>query len=197
MTERIQNLGDNRNLEYKGVKYRSQLETKTAEVLDKLNIPFEYESRKLVLQDGFRCPYQKDKVRALTFTPDFIIGPIMLECKGFETPEWKIKKKLLFKYLLENEPDVIFHQVHDAGKHLLEALDAHLTLLGLCVEVSPKPKKVKGKICTDTVRRFDSISEAMQDLGLRGKPIGAILKSLTGKTQYVYGYNWALVKITL
>ena len=196
MTERIQNLGDNRCLEYKGVKYRSQLEVKTAEVLDALHIPFEYESRKLILQEGFRCPYQKDKVRALTYTPDFIIGPIMLECKGFETPEWKIKKKLLFKYLSENEPDVIFHQIHDAGKHLLEALDSHLTYLGLCIEVSPKPKSCS--LNSDSITmKYDSISEAMQDLGLKGKPIGAILRSLTGKTQYVYGYNWQLVKIKL
>ena len=196
MTERIQNLGDNRCLEYKGVKYRSQLEVKTAEVLDALHIPFEYESRKLILQEGFRCPYQKDKVRALTYTPDFIIGPIMLECKGFETPEWKIKKKLLFKYLSENEPDVIFHQIHDAGKHLLEALDAHLTYLGLCIEVSPKPKS--RSLNSDSITmKYDSISEAMQDLGLKGKPIGAILRSLIGKTQYVYGYNWQLVKIKL
>ena len=196
MTERIQNLGDNRCLEYKGVKYRSQLEVKTAEVLDALHIPFEYESRKLILQEGFRCPYQKDKVRALTYTPDFIIGPIMLECKGFETPEWKIKKKLLFKYLSENEPDVIFHQIHDAGKHLLEALDAHLTYLGLCIEVSPKPKS--RSLNSDSITmKYDSISEAMQDLGLKGKPIGAILRSLTGKAQYVYGYSWKLIKLTL
>jgi len=196
MTERIQNLGDNRCLEYKGVKYRSQLEVKTAEVLDALHIPFEYESRKLILQEGFRCPYQKDKVRSVTYTPDFIIGPIMLECKGFETPEWKIKKKLLFKYLSENEPDVIFHQIHDAGKHLLEALDSHLTYLGLCIEVSPKPKS--RSLNSDSITmKYDSISEAMQNLGLKGKPIGAILRSLTGKTQYVYGYNWQLVKIKL
>lgn len=196
MTERIQNLGDNRCLEYKGVKYRSQLEVKTAEVLDALHIPFEYESRKLILQEGFRCPYQKDKVRALTYTPDFIIGPIMLECKGFETPEWKIKKKLLFKYLSENEPDVIFHQIHDAGKHLLEALDAHLTYLGLCIEVSPKPKS--RSLNSDSITmKYDSISEAMQNLGLKGKPIGAILRSLTGKAQYVYGYSWKLIKLTL
>lgn len=194
MTERIQNLGDNRCLEYKGVKYRSQLEVKTAQVLDKLNISFNYEPRKLILQDGFRCPYQKDKVRALTYTPDFTIGPIMLECKGFETPEWKIKKKLLFKYLTENEPDVIFYQVHDAGRHLLEALDPHLTYLGLYVEVSPKPKS---RSSVSKPVKYDSIREAMEELKLKGKPIGAILRSLTGKTQYVYGYNWKLVKLTL
>jgi len=189
MTERILNV---KETDYNGQHYRSTLEAETAKVLDSLGIPFQYEPRKITLQKGFRCPYQKDKVRDLTYTPDFIIGPIMLECKGFETPEWKIKKKLLFKYLMENEPDMIFHQVHDARKSLLEVLDNHLTYLGLYVEVSPKPKKVKGQFYPDTLRKYDSILEAMHDLGLKGKPIGAILKSLTGKTQYVYGYEWKL-----
>ena len=75
-------------------------------------------------------------IRALTYKPDFIVGPLMLECKGFETPEWKIKKKLVFKWLMENEPDTIFYQIHDARKQLLEALDAHWTYLGYCIEIT-------------------------------------------------------------
>lgn len=189
MGSRIQNLGDNRSLEYKGVKYRSQLEVQTAEVLDALHIPFEYESRKLIMQDGFRCPYQKDKVRALTYTPDFIVGPIMLECKGFETPEWKIKKKLLFKYLMENEPNVIFYQIHDARRHLLEALDSHWEYLGYCIQVTPKNKKEH--------QIFDSVKVAMEALGLTGKNLGPILRCLTGNSPWAYGYNWKLLKIKI
>jgi hypothetical protein len=193
MSERIQNLGDNRNLEYKGVKYRSNLEVDTAKVLDALNIPFEYESRKIVLQEGFRCPYQKDKVRALTYTPDFLIGPIMLECKGFETPEWKIKKKMVFKWLMENEPETIFYQTHDAKKSILDVLDNHWSYLGIAVQVSPKPKKNM----PSSPKLYDSVSQAMKELGLSGKSKGAVLRSLTGNTMYVYGYNWKLVKLKL
>ena len=193
MSERIQNLGDNRNLEYKGVKYRSNLEVDTAKVLDALNIPFEYESRKIVLQEGFRCPYQKEKVRALTYTPDFLIGPIMLECKGFETPEWKIKKKMIFKWLMENEPETIFYQTHDAKKSILDVLDNHWSYLGIAIQVSPKPKKNM----SSSPKLYDSVSQAMEELGLSGKSKGAVLRSLTGNTMYVYGYNWKLVKLKL
>lgn len=190
MSERILNVHPK---EYNGKKYRSTLEAETAKVLDALGIPFAYEERKIELLEGFRTPFQKDKVRSLTYTPDFIIGPIMLECKGFETPEWKIKKKLLFKWLLDNEPDTIFYQVHDARKQLIEALDNHWSYLGYALQVTSKgTKKIPSKSSL-----YDSIKQAMDDLNLKGKPIGAIVKCLIGKTQYVYNYNWKLIKITL
>ena len=124
---------------YNGVKYRSTLEANTAEILDLLGLPFEYEKRRITLLEGFRCPFQKDKVRAITYTPDFIIGPIMLECKGFETPEWKNKKKYIFKYLMEYEPATIFYEIKNCGRQLLQALDNHWTYLGYAIEVTPKP----------------------------------------------------------
>ena len=190
MSERIVNVHEQ---EYKGKKFRSTLEAQTAKTLDALGIPYRYEERKIVLQEGFRCPYQKDKVRAITYTPDFEIGSsILLECKGFETPEWKIKKKLLFKYLEENEPGVCFYQIHDARKQLLLMLDHNWAYLGFAVEVTSKPKKGKSQTWL-----FDSIEEAMECLSLKGKNIGPILKSLTGEKQWVYNYNFKLVKIRL
>lgn len=196
MSERIQGVQPK---EYNGRKYRSTLEAETAETLDKMGVPFAYEERKIVLQEGFRCQYQKEKVRDLTYTPDFIIGPIMLECKGFETPEWKIKKKLLFKWLTENEPDTIFYQIHDSKKSLLQALDNHWAYLGFAVHAEPKPKKGILNQIKDMEHPwlYGSISEAMHELNLKGKNIGPILRSLTGKTEYVYGYNWKLVKLKL
>lgn len=187
MSERIQNVQPK---EYNGIKYRSTLEADTAAVLDKLGIPFDYEKRKITLQEGFRSPFQKDKIRAITYTPDFEIGPIMLECKGFETPEWKLKKKLLLKYLMENEPDTIFYQVHDNRKSLLEALDNHLSYLGYAVQVIKKQKNAQPIL-------FDSISHAMDELHLKGKPIGRIIRSLMSKSVWVYNYNWQLKKIHL
>jgi hypothetical protein len=191
--------------EYNGRKYRSTLEAKTAETLDKMGLSWEYESKKLTLQEGFRCQYQKEKVRAIEYTPDFIIGPIMLETKGYETPDWKIKKKLLYKYLTENEPDAIFYMVKN-NKQLLEALDHHWINLGFAIQVSPKPQKKKRSTvcgCTTTTpaslspRLYDSITEALYDLGLKNKPVTPILKSLTGQKEFVYNYNWKLIKIKL
>jgi hypothetical protein len=197
MSERIQNV---KPTEWNGRKYRSTLEAETAKVLDGLGIPFQYEERKILLQQGFRCPYQKDKVRDLTYTPDFIIGPIMLECKGFETPEWKIKKKLLFKYLVENEPDIIFHQIHDAHKALMEALDPHLSYLGYCVQVTPKPTKKSRLLKGDSIsaaQTYDSITQAVKLLNLEGKALGPIVKSLIGEQEYAYGYKWNLKKLNI
>jgi hypothetical protein len=193
MSERIQGVSHQEAIEYGGRKFRSNFEVKTAETLDALGVPYEYEPRKIILQEGFKCPYQKDKVRAITYTPDFIIGPIMLECKGFETPEWKNKKKMLFKWLMENEPDTIFYQIHDARKSLLEVLDKHLTYLGFAIQVTSKPTRKQPSV----TKLYDSINEAMSDLGLKGKSIGGVLRSLTGNTQWIYNYNWKLIKIKI
>ena len=202
MSERLVNVShqeDRSKLTFKGITFRSKLELYTAQNLDALGIPFSYEPRKITLLEKFSTPYQKDMVRAITYTPDFEIGPILLECKGFETPEWKIKKKMVFKYLMENEPQTIFYQIHDPQKSLLKALDPHLTYLGYAVKVEPKPKKGVIKQIEDISHPllYDSIEQAMVELGIEGKPKGAILRSLMGRTQWVYGYNWKLIKITL
>lgn len=174
---------------YNGVTYRSTLEAETAEVLDKLGIPFQYEIRKIILFEGFRCPFQKDKVIAITYKPDFEIGNIMLECKGFETPEWKLKKKLLYKYLMENEPNTVFYQTHDAKKSLLAVLDNHWEDFNLSLKVTSKGTKRK----PSEVYYFSSIKEAMSSLALIGKNLGPILRSLMGEKEYIYGYNWTLI----
>lgn len=192
MSERIRNVSHQETIEYGGKKFRSNLETQTAKVLDALGIPYQYEERKIILQEGFRCPYQKDKVRDLTYTADFTIGPLMIECKGFETPEWKIKKKLLFKWLMENEPDTIFYQIHDARKSLLEILDKHLTYLGYAVRVTSKPTKKK----PSESWVFDSVAQALNELHLYC-PLGSVLSSLIGQREYVMGYKFELVKLKI
>ena len=177
---------------YNGVKYRSTLEANTAEMLDKLGIPFRYEKVRYTLLESFRTPFQKDMVRSIKYTPDFFIGDtILIECKGFETPEWKQKKKYIFKYLMENEPDVVFHQTSDCKRSLLEALDMHFSYLGLAVQVTSKGTK---RNPPQTIT-FDSVKQAMEELDLTGKPVGSVLRSLIGEADHVYGYNWKLVPI--
>lgn len=190
MSERIVNVHEK---DYGGKHFRSTLEADTAKTLDALGIPYEYETKKIVLQEGFRCPYQKDKIRDLTYIPDFIIGPILLECKGFETPEWKIKKKLLFRWLMDNEPEAIFYQIHNNKKELLKALDPHWQYLGYSIQVTSKGTKKN----PPETKLFDSIAQAIDDLGLKGKNLGPILRSLTGKKDYVYGFKWKLKKIKI
>ena len=177
---------------YNGVKYKSTLEAKTAETLDKMGIPWEYETKTYTLQEGFYCPWQKRKVMEISYTPDFIIGPIMIETKGWKTPDFKIKEKMFYKYLKENEPDAIYYIVKDQ-KQLLEALDNHWSYLGYCVEVTSKPQKNKPV----QSYRFSSIAEALVEIHCQGKSYATILRSLIGKNQYVFGFNFKLVKITL
>ena len=191
MSERIQNVHEKW---YKGIKYKSTLEAETAEALDKMGLPIRYEERRLTLIEGFRCSYQKDKVKAITYKPDFWVGNIIIECKGFETPEWKIKKKLVFKYLIEQEPDVIFYQVHDSRKELLKALDNHWTELGCAIHVTSKRDKKNGECVS---KLYDSVKEALEDLGIPNKSLGMIMRSLTGKTEYVFGYKWQVKKLKI
>ena len=179
---------------YNGIAYRSTLEADTAETLDKLGIPFEYEKRRITLLDSFQCPYQKKKVVHITYTPDFELSPfIILECKGFETPEWRLKKKYVFKYLMEREPYAYFYQIKDARGQLLQALDTHWIRMGYAVKVTSKPSKKNPSVS----QIFDSIEDAFNKLNLKGKPIGALMRSFTGKTEFVYGYNWKLKKLKL
>jgi hypothetical protein len=123
----------------------------------------------------------------------------MIECKGFETPEWKIKKKLLFKWLMENEPETIFYMVKNT-KQLLQALDNHWSYLGMAIKVTPKPKGKKATVSKGFplgYKLYDSLDQAFDDLNLTNKPITPIIRSLIGKKEWVYNYNWKLIKINL
>lgn len=190
MSTRIQNVSPK---EYNGIKYRSTLEADTAKVLDALDIPFRYEDIRYEVFKGFRSKYQKDKVQSIFYTPDFILGDfLIIECKGFETPEWRMKRKLVFKYLEENEPQMVFHQTHDCRKSLLETLDKYWMRLGYAIRVTRKPTK-RTVFPSST---FTSISEAMEALSIK-KPIGNILRSLMGKSTYIYNFKWELIKLKI
>ena len=191
MSERIQNVHPK---EYKGVMYKSTLEAETAEALDCMGLPIRYEERRLTVFEGFRCPFQKDKVRAVYYKPDFMVGDIILECKGFETPEYLLKKKLIFKYLIDNEPNLVFHQIHDTRKDLLKALDPHWSYLGYAIRVTSKKKKKKEQPFT---KLYDSVAQALDDLNIRTRALGSIMRSLTGRTEYVFGYSWKLEKLKI
>lgn len=191
MKGRIQNV---RPKDFDGVSFRSTLEADVAKVLSALGIPFSYEARKITLLEGFHCPFQKEKVRAITYTPDFEIGNVMIECKGFQTPEWRNKKKYLFQYLMQNEPNVSFYEIFDARKSLIAALDNHWSELGLAIEVTSKKLKSGKPLVHKT---FSSLREAMAELHLEGKSYGSFVKSLTSSNVYAYGYKWHIKKLKL
>ena len=97
---------------YNGIKYRSKLEVSFAKFFEKEKIKAEYEPFKLTLLPSFR--YNGETIRAITYKPDFIIDycgrKFIIEVKGFPNDAYKIKKKYILKYLLDNHSIYTFYE---------------------------------------------------------------------------------------
>jgi len=91
---------------YKGVQYRSKLEVRFAMMLDAEKIPFVYEEETWVVLD--KQTYMGKTIRCVTYTPDFIIGNVVVEIKGFRNDVFPLKRKLIIKFINDNRPDTIF-----------------------------------------------------------------------------------------
>lgn len=100
---------------YEGIKFRSKLETYTYKKLKEANIFAEYEPTHFELIPRFE--YQGEKVRAMTYLPDFVGKDFIIECKGLIGDSfplrWKIFKYMLMKqksnyklYLVRNQKQV-------------------------------------------------------------------------------------------
>lgn len=113
-----------KKVQFRGVEYKSQYEGTIAELLYALGIPYTYEPFSIVLIEGFK--YNKKAVRPTVYIPDFgLPNNVVLEAKGFETPEWKIKRKLLFKHLVANNIILTFYEIHE--KKFLEEFMKFIT----------------------------------------------------------------------
>lgn len=98
-------------------KFRSGLEKFCAHELTLNGIPFEYEKWSVILQGKFKSSvtsYERVKktfkstsqnIRAITYTPDFVGSNWIIETKGKETPDFKMKWKMFKKYI-EKESDI-------------------------------------------------------------------------------------------
>lgn len=100
---------------YNGIKFRSKLETYTYRKLKEAGIEAEYEPIHFELIPKFE--YQGEKVRAMTYLPDFVGKDFIIECKGLIGDSfplrWKIFKYTLMKqnsnyklYLVRNQKQV-------------------------------------------------------------------------------------------
>lgn len=83
--------------------FRSQIEKRVSEILTEEGVEHEYEKIVFTLLPSFI--YGKSKIRPVTYKPDFM-DPTgkkwLIEVKGMETPEFKIKWKML-KHQLHTE----------------------------------------------------------------------------------------------
>lgn len=102
---------------YNDTKYRSVLEVTCAMELALNNIPFKYEPEEYILLDSGNYPgiiYEKKKIkgkptftksrgtiRKISYTPDFVGDGWIIETKGFETAEFKLKWKLFQAELIK------------------------------------------------------------------------------------------------
>ncbi len=85
---------------YDGIKFRSKLETYTYKKLKEAGIDAEYESTRFELIPKFE--YNGEKVRAMTYLPDFVGKNFIIECKGLVTDSFPLRWKI-FKYYLKQE----------------------------------------------------------------------------------------------
>lgn len=114
---------------YNGIKFRSKIELSIYKLLEKSELNFKYEDFTITLIEGFtptkvsyiprkrrgvKVTEFKEKVRPLTYTPDFTVYKnnkvYLIEVKGFETDRYIVKRKLLLKYI--EDKDMIFLEVH-------------------------------------------------------------------------------------
>ena len=82
-----------------GIKFKSKLELFCYRKLKEHNIEAAYEENRYTLLDKFE--YNGEKVRAMTFTPDFVGETFVIECKGNMNDAFPLRWKL-FKYHLRD-----------------------------------------------------------------------------------------------
>lgn len=85
---------------YDGIKFRSKLETYTYKKLKEANIFAEYEKHRFVLIPKFE--YDGEKIRSMTYLPDFVGKDFIIECKGLMGDSFPLRWKI-FKYTLMKE----------------------------------------------------------------------------------------------
>ena len=80
-----------------GIKFRSKLEAYTYKKLKEAKVRAEYEPIHFELIPKFE--YKGEKVRAMTYLPDFVGDDFIIECKGLITDSFPLRWKV-FKYVL-------------------------------------------------------------------------------------------------
>ena len=79
------------------IHFKSKLEGYCYEQLKKANIDAKYEPTHFTLLPAFQ--YKNEKIRKMTYKPDFVGDNFIIECKGLVTDSFPLRWKL-FKYVL-------------------------------------------------------------------------------------------------
>ena len=87
-----------------GIKFKSKLEAYCYIKLKEAKINATYESKRYVLIPNFN--YNGEKIRAMTYLPDFVAKDFIIECKGLVTDSFPLRFKV-FKYTLYKDKNNI------------------------------------------------------------------------------------------
>ena len=84
-----------------GLNFRSKLELYTYEAFLKANIAVKYEPKHYTLLPKFE--YNEEKIRPITYLPDFVGKNFVVECKGLVTADFPLRFKLFKRYLKQHK----------------------------------------------------------------------------------------------
>jgi hypothetical protein len=82
---------------YDGIQFLSGLEVYCYQQLKEHNIYVEYEPISFVIIEAFT--YGNEKIRPMTYKPDFVGEEFIIECKGWMNESFPLRWKM-FKYML-------------------------------------------------------------------------------------------------
>lgn len=109
-----------------GLHFRSKLECYTYEAFMKAGIPVKYEPKHFVLLDKFE--YLGEKIRPLTYLPDFIGKGFVVECKGLMGDSFPLRWKLFKHYLKRHRSKMKCYLVrnHEQVDEMIEEIKTNI-----------------------------------------------------------------------
>lgn len=98
---------------YNKITFKSKLEVFMYKLLEAEGWNFGYETVKYTVLTAFS--YGKEKVRAITYKPDFVLTdiPVIVETKGFATEPFKLRWKLFKRHLVDNNNYKTLYMPHN------------------------------------------------------------------------------------
>lgn len=103
-----------------GIEFKSKLEAFCYRKLLEAGITPHYESQRFTLIEPF--VFEGEKVRAMTYTPDFVDEDFIIECKGFANDAFPLRWKLFKHYLFRNEIKIDLYLVRNQ-KQIMEMIE--------------------------------------------------------------------------
>lgn len=104
------------------LKFDSKLEEYMYDLLVESGLDFKFQ-KKYVLQEGFK--YRSESVRPMTLTVDFevyVSELIIIDTKGFQREDNKLKWKLFKKKMLGKSPEIFLPRSRAACRQLVKYL---------------------------------------------------------------------------